>query len=334
MNRVTPIEGARKDRFRDGDRYASVNFNIEDIQVPLLSVANWGGITLHLRGNVQGYIHAGSDFKYLRFIVGRHDLPFYYAEEVEVQRSFLDAFLRGHDPVGWSKKGVIPPVDLILRKGNVGYNDPKAERQFLRRKENEWPIARTQYTPLFLHPDGGLSWSKPVTDQPCKVEYQAFGDSDDCRPLVSFTSARFESETEITGHIVVRLNVSVARRRWQSTTPSDMDLFLSFRHLSSSGDEVFYTGTTGEPAPVTKGAVRVSLRKTNPQHPRHRHWLPHRDYLSTDALPVIPNEVYTVDVEMWPTNVVVQRGERLVLDVGASELAGSGIFQHNDPVDR
>lgn len=285
---------------------------------------------------MQGYVHAGSDLKYLRFIVGRHDLPFYYAEEVEIQRSFLDAFLLGHDRVGWSRKGSVPPVDLILRKGNVVYNDPKAESRFLRRKENEWPIARTQYTPMFLHPDGGLSWSKATTDPMSrrKVEYHAFGDGHDCRAFVSFTSAPFESEVEITGHIVVRLNVSVSCRRWQTTTPADMDLFLSLRHISPSGDEVFYTGTTGEPAPITKGFLRVSMRKTNPQHPQHRSWLPHRDYLSTDVLPVIPNEVYSVDVELWPTNVVVQRSGRLVLDIGAHELAGSGIFQHDDPVDR
>ncbi|GLA50104.1 hypothetical protein AnigIFM63604_006126 [Aspergillus niger] len=330
-NRVTFVDVARKHRFRDGERFASVNFNLEDIQVPLLSVANWGGILLHLRGNVQGYIHAASEFKYLRFIVGRHDLPFYYAEEVEIQRSFLDAFLLGQDRVGWSKKGVVPPVDLILRKGNVGYNDPKAESQFSRRKENEWPIARTQYTPMFLRPDRGLSWNKTDLTTPHKVEYQAFGDGPG---FVSFTSAPFDSEQEITGHIVVRLNVSVSRHHWQSTSPSDIDLFLSLRHLSSSGNEVAYTGTTGEPAPVTKGFQRVSLRKVNSQHPRHRPWLPHRDYYSTDILPVVPNEIYTVDVELWPTNVVVQKGERIALDIGASELAGSGIFQHDDPSDR
>ncbi|OJJ78033.1 hypothetical protein ASPBRDRAFT_142373 [Aspergillus brasiliensis CBS 101740] len=333
-NRASSEDGPQKHRFRDSDRFASVNFNLEDIQVPLLSVANWGGILLHLRGNVQGYIHAGSELKYLRFIVGRHDLPFYYAEEVEIQRSFLDAFLLGQDRVGWSKKGAVPPVDLILRKGNVGFNDPKAESQFLRRKENEWPIARTQYTPMFLHPDGDLSWEKTTDLAPRKVEYQAFGDVNDGPAFVSFTSAPFDSEKEITGHIVVQLNVSVSRRRWQSTNPTDIDLFLSLRHLSSTGDEVFYTGTAGDPAPVTKGFLRVSLRKTNPQHPHHRPWLPHRDYYSTDVLPVIPNEVYTVDVELWPTNVVVQQGERLVLDIGASELPGSGIFQHNDPSDR
>ncbi|RDW67447.1 uncharacterized protein DSM5745_09313 [Aspergillus mulundensis] len=133
---------------------------------------------------------------------------------------------------------------------------------------------------------------------------------------------------------VVRLNVSMSRRRWQSITPSAMDLFLSLRHISAAGDEVFDTGTTGEPAPITKGFLRVSLRKTNPEHPWHRPWLPHRNYLSTDTLPVTPNEVYSVDVELWPTNVVVQKGERLSLDVSGCELAGSGLFQHNDPTDR
>ena len=38
--------------FRDQQYYASKEYNKEDIVVPLLSVANWGGILLHLRGNV------------------------------------------------------------------------------------------------------------------------------------------------------------------------------------------------------------------------------------------------------------------------------------------
>ncbi|KND93905.1 Cocaine esterase [Tolypocladium ophioglossoides CBS 100239] len=332
-NRAMIVSEARKNKFRDEPRFASVNYNLENIEVPILSVANWGGIQLHLRGNVQGYIYAGSQFKYLRFIVGRHDLPFYYPEEVNIQHSFFDAFLKGHDRVGWSRKGAIPPVDLILRKGNVGYNNPKAEGQFLRRQENEWPIARTQYIDMFLGHYGSLSWRRPGANLPCKVQYDAFA-SDDSRQFVSFTSVPFEAETEVTGHIVAHLNVSVGRHRWQTTNPSDMDLFLSLRHILASGDEVFYTGTTGEPAPVTMGFLRVSLRKTNPKHPRHHPWLPHRDYLSIDTLPVVSNEVYGVDVEIWPTNVIVQKGERLVLDIGSCELAGSGIFQHDDPDDR
>lgn len=331
-NRTTWLEVGRDCQFRDNPRVASVNYNLEDIQVPVLSVANWGGFLLHLRGNVQGYIHAGSEFKYLRFISGRHDLPFYYPEEVEVQLSFLDAFLKGQDRVGWSKKGQVPAVDLLLRKGNVGYNNPEGEGTFLRRKENEWPIARTQYKKMYLRSDKTISWKKPIAGLPHKLEYKAFGD-DDSPQSVSFSSAPFESETEITGHIVCHLSVSMSRNQYGST-PSDIDLFLSLRHISASGEEIFYTGTTGEAAPVTKGYLRVSLRKTNPLHNRHRAWLPHRDYLSTDVLPVIPNEVYGVDIEIIPTNVIVEKGGWLNVDIGSCELAGSGLSTHNDPYDR
>lgn len=75
-NRMDQTRDNEVNQFRDDDYYASKNFNLEDIETPLLSVANWGGINLHLRGNVEGYTWAGSKFKYLRFITGRHDLPF------------------------------------------------------------------------------------------------------------------------------------------------------------------------------------------------------------------------------------------------------------------
>ena len=98
-----------------------------------------------------GYMRARSKFKYLRCITGRHDLPFYYEEEVAIQKSFLDAFLKGEDSKGWTVPGKLPPVDICLRVGNPGVNDPPAELAgFRRRKENEWPIARTVYKKFFL----------------------------------------------------------------------------------------------------------------------------------------------------------------------------------------
>lgn len=319
------------ERYRDDKELVSLNFSLEDVTVPLLSVANLGGISLHLRGNIMGYIWAGSEFKYLRFIVGRHDLPFYYPEEVEVQKSFLDAWLKGDDRDGWTRKGTLPPIDLILRKGNVGYNNPTAEKSFLRRKETEWPLARTQYTPVFLTADCGLQFDRPNQQTTKKLDYRALGRGESS-DLINFVSAPFERETEITGHIVVHLNVSVSRDRW-GNSPSDLDLFISLRHISS-GEEVSYTGSSGQPVPVTKGWLRVSLRKTNPQHPHHRPWLPHRDFYSKDVLPVIPNEIYPVDVELCPTNVVVEAGGKLVLEVSSGDTAGAEFWCHDDPIDR
>lgn len=321
-----------RNKFRDDEYYASKEFNLADVKVPLLSVANWGGILLHLRGNVQGYLNAGSDLKYLRFITGRHDLPLYYDEEVELQRSFLDAFLKGNDRRGWSEKGKLPPVDMALRKGDVGFNDAAAEKAYPRRTESEWPIARTQYTPYHLTPDMGLSINAPTEEK--KVSYPALGKLDNPQ-LVQFTTAPFESETEITGHVVAHLSVSCSKASAdQQTTPSDIDLFLTLRHISPEGKEIFYTGTAGDPVPLTKGWLRTSLRKVHTDHPRHREYLPHREYLSTDVQEVKADTIYEVDVEIWPTNVVVEKGGKLVLEVSSGDTQGTGIFGHNHPEDR
>lgn len=307
---------------------------MEDIKVPLLSVANWGGICLHLRGNVEGYTWAGSDLKYLRFITGRHDLPFYYPAEAEVQRSFLDAFLKGDDREGWTIKGKLPPVDLLLRQGDVGHNNAKAEQTYHRRSEQEWPVARTQYTKFYLTPNGTLT-PQPLPKQQGskKLSYQGLGTLENTQAL-RFETAPFDGETEITGHVVAHLNVSMSGRPNGDTTPSEIDIFVTLRHISPTGKEVHYTGTGGDPVPLTKGFLRVSLRKTDPDHPKHRPWLPHRNYTSTDVQAVIPGEVYAVDVEIWPTNVVVDAGGKIVLEIASGDTQGCGLFVHTDAVDR
>ncbi|KAF2966908.1 hypothetical protein GQX73_g6653 [Xylaria multiplex] len=323
----------QKSRFRDDPYYSSKEYDMADIEVPLLSVGNWGGILLHLRGNVEGYVHAGSKFKYLRMITGRHDLPFYYEEEVEIQRSFLDAFLKGEDKVGWSQDGKVAPVSLVLRKGSVGFNDAEREKTYMRREESEWPIARTQYTKFFLTPSLSLTPEVPLSTQPKrKVSYRALGTLENPE-LVQFTTEPFAEETEITGHVTAHLNVSVTPDP-DGPTPSDIDLFVTLRHIGSDGKEIYYTGTAGDPVPLTKGWLRVSLRKVNTESPKHREWLPRRDYTSRDVLPVIQGDVYPVDVEIWPTNVIVEKGEKLIFEVASGDTQGSGIFTHCDPVDR
>ena len=319
-------------QYRDQPYYASKEYNLDDIRVPLLSVANWGGILLHLRGNVEGYTHAGSKFKYLRFICGRHDLPFYYHDEVELQRSFMDAFLKGDDRVGWSIEGKLPPVDMVLRKGDLGFNNPEAEQKFPRRTEQEWPIARTQYTPYYLTPDQKLETNKPDLQSTSKLSYEALGTME-APQLVQFSTPPIEVETEITGHVVAHLNVSVSAKIG-GTLPTDIDLFVTIRHISPAGKEVHYTGTAGDPVPLCKGWLRVSMRKVDTEHHRHRSYLPYRDYFSTSKLPVLPGEIYPVDVEIWPTNVVLEKGAKLIFEVSSGDTQGSGIFQHKDPSDR
>ena len=320
-------------RFLDDDYYASRDYNMEDIQVPLLSVGNWGGIGLHLRGNVEGFINAGSKLKYLRFVTGRHDLPFYSKSGVALQLSFLNAFLKGDDNEGWST-GAAPKVGLVLRKGDVGYNDPVAESVFQHRHEEDWPIPRTSYVKYHLNSNGSMSAEAEVDNEEKIMSYPALGTLEHPQS-VSFTSAPFKEDCEFTGHVVAHVNVSASRDANDHEIGSmDMDIFATLRYISPAGKEVMYTGTVGDPVPLCKGWLRVSLRKTNSDSPRHTFWHPHREYLSKDEELLQPGQVYEVDVELWPTNVTVEKGGRLIFEVSSGDTQGAGIFEHHSSEDR
>lgn len=322
--------------YLDDEYHASKVFRLEDIEVPLLSVANWGGITLHLRGNVEGYTLAGSKYKFLRFIVGRHDLPFYYDEEVEVHHSFLEAFLKDNDYAGW-KTGKVAPVSICLRKGDVGFNNPVGESTFPRRNEMEWPLARTEYTRFFLTPEFGLVGTMQVGGRVGRsvLSYDAGDSSSIGFKVLEFKMPPVESEMEVTGHVLAHLAVSVDSSVSPPPEDLDLDLFLTLRHFTAAGREVSYTGSSGDAVPVTRGWLRTSMRKVNTQSPYHRSYLPRREYRSVDVQPVKSGVVYECDVELWPTNVVLEKGGWLLLQISSEDTEpGVGLFKHNSSSDR
>lgn len=293
--------------------------------MPLLSGVNWGAIHLHLHGSVLGYVGAKSQFKYMYTMTGRHDLPFFYDECVELQRSFLDACLKGDDRKGWLVPGKVPSVNLCIRKGNPGYGNPEEERKtFPRRMENEWPLARTQYTDYHLLPDLTMSLQKPRVKG--AIKWEAPGDS------VRFRSAPLSHEVEITGHPMARLSLALSPRGQSS--PSEMDVFVTLRHYDASNQEIFYTGAAGEPIPVVRGWLRVSLRKTVDNPTPLSTFMPERNYYSTDRQEVAVGTVYTVDVEIWPTSVVLMPNETLELQISSSDSENVGVFGHNHREDR
>lgn len=216
--------------------------------MPILSVANLGGITLHLRGNCVGYLEAGSKNKWLWFISGRHDLPFYLPHYVQLQKSFLDAFLKGEDDRGWLEgpNAKVPAVSLLVREGNPGYNSNEAEATFTSRSESSWPIERTTYTKFHLHPSPASLQPEPATEA-ATTKLQALGKS---KPIQF--AHKFAEGVELAGHSLANLCVSI-EKRVDGTHPSDVDLFVTLRHFDPTGHEVFYTGTAGDPVPLCKG---------------------------------------------------------------------------------
>ena len=148
--RTAPTSPARRCARRlIDDYYRARTPDFEQIDVPMLSAANWGGQGLHPRGNFEGYLAAGSKQKWLEVHGDTHFSHFYSSYGAGLQRRFFGHFLKGED-TGWDKQ---PKVALNIRRPG---------EKFTLRAENEWPLARTQWTKFYLQPaDRSLSQEPP-----------------------------------------------------------------------------------------------------------------------------------------------------------------------------
>ena len=287
------------------------------IKVPLYTVGNWGGTSLHLRGNTEGYLCAASKHKKLRIHSGTHFHAF-YAEEARIdQLRWFDYWLKGIDT------GIMdePPVKLEIRTGG-------SEKPYPYRFENEWPLARTQWTKFHLRIDrAGSEDPKTVEGEltkaaPQKTAAVSYQQSAPSRPGkmprgVSFETAPMAEDTEITGPVVLNL--------WVSSTGEDTDIFATLRNIGPDGKDLCEMGQQGEPlACVTKGWLRASHRKLDPEKS-----LPYRPYHAHDERWWLkPGAVVECQVEIWPTCMVFKKGHKLRLDVSPADGAGTQHFTH------
>jgi len=309
-------EAARRELI--DDYYAPRLPKFEDIEVPLLSAANWGGMGLHPRGNFEGYLRAGSKQKWLEVHGDTHFTLFYADYGQTLQKRFYDRFLKGEDN-GWEKQ---PKVLLNIRHPG---------EKFVPRAEAEWPLARTQWTKFFLDP-AGRTLGRDAPQNTTTLAYATTGDG------VTFSTRPMTAPLEITGPVAAKLFVS--------SDTTDADLFLVLRVFDPAGQEVVFIGSNDPRTPVGLGWLRASHRKLDPALTR-----PYRPYHTHDQKqPLTPAVPVDLDVEIWPTSIVVPPGYRLALTVrgkdyeydgtdaavphAAYPMKGVGPFTHTNPQDR
>jgi predicted acyl esterase len=63
--------------------------DLQKIEIPALVVANWGGLGLHLRGTIEGYLGIASSQKWLKVQTGSYFVTFLTAHSVQLQRRFF-----------------------------------------------------------------------------------------------------------------------------------------------------------------------------------------------------------------------------------------------------
>jgi uncharacterized protein len=287
------------------------------VKVPFLSAANWGGQGLHPRGNFEGFMRAASKQKWLEVHGFEHWTHFYTDYGRTLQLRFFDHFLHGKDN-GWDKE---PPVLLQVRHID----------RFVARTEDEWPLARTRWTKLYFDADGGLGDRRSSATG--VLSFAAMGDG------VTFLTAPLAVETEIAGPSALKLFVS--------SSTADADIFVVLRAFTPDLKEVVFQGAIDPHTPIAQGWLRASHRKldatlSRPYRPYHSHSQPQ---------PLRPGRAVELDIEIWPTSIMLPAGYRLGLTIrgkdyeygGASggrlsnfknELKGCGPFLHNDSADR
>jgi predicted acyl esterase len=155
---------------------------------------------------------------------------------------------------------------------------------------------------------------------------------------VTFRSAPLTRATEITGPSALKL--------WVSSETADADIFAVLRVFDPAGKEVVFQGALDPHTPIGQGWLRASQRKLDPKLTR-----PYRPYHAHDRRqPLAPGRVYELDVEIWPTCIVVPRGCRIALTIRGKDyewegeattlsnmknpMRGCGPFVHDDETDR
>lgn len=276
------------------DYWDAMNPDLARIEVPLLSAGNWGGAGLHLRGNVEGFLGAGSAQKWLELHGLEHWSHFYSDYGVGLQKQFFAHFLRG-EANGWTER---PAIMAQVRT---------VDGRFVERTGDAWPLPETRWVPFTLClGDLSLHQDAPTPEGPLTTSYDAMSDG------VTFLTPPLTEQLTIVGPLALKL--------FLSSDTDDADVFVVVRAFTPDLAEVTFQGANAPHAPVALGWLRASHRdldpvRSTPYRPLHTH--------RHEAL-LTPHDVYQLDIEIWPTSIVVPAGFRLGLSVRGRDYVWPG----------
>ena len=201
-----------------------------------------------------------------------------------------------------------PPIKLFV----MGQNEW--------RYENEWPLARTEWTKYYLHGTGDSAgtggWLSPdlaaidetadrFTYDPADpvpswgAQYQSL---DLCGPrdrtaieqradVLTFTSAVLTQAVEVTGPVTGTI--------WASSDALDTDFTAALVDVEPAAED----GEEGRPIILCEGIVRARFRNgtDNPEM-------------------MAPGEIYEFDIDMWDTSNLFEEGHRIRVEISSSNF--------------
>lgn len=206
--------------------------------------------------------------------------------------------------------------DYWLREKDNGIMDEPPVKLFVMginkwRFENEWPLKRTQYTPFYLQPGGGLSANaQPSANADPDILAQQAPYLDPTIYCLKYDSGVLDQDWEVVGKITLNLfaSIDINDTTWYADLV-DVD----------ENEERFL---------ISCGALRAKFRqldeeKSKPEHPIHP-W--------AEPVPIESGKVYEYNIQLTPAACVFQKGHRMELvirnqDDLKSRMAMNGVYR-------
>jgi len=295
-----PTDYIKKHPFYD-DFWKAKAAKLEEISVPMLVCASFSDHGLHTMGSFRAFEKAKSKHKWVYTHRTGKWVSYYSPEVQEMTKNFMDCFLKDDTSSGFLDT---PPVRLEVRSSLDEIHGV--------RYEHEWPLARTQYTKLYLSGQSeSLGLEKP--EHSMEVVYPAKKG----KALFDF---RFTEDTELSGYMKLRVWVESRPGRAGNIAPDDMGMFIAVNKLDRDGKSVPFNGTVGlRTDMVTRGWCRVSRRELDPAESTE--WHPIQNGTSEQKLKA--GEIVPVDIELYPSSTFFSAGESLQLIMAAEEIISS-----------
>jgi uncharacterized protein len=274
----------------DGPYYweRSARTKLDRIRIPTFLIGRWQATYIHLQGAFQSY--AGIDApRRLMMVNPESGVGFNrpWHENHDLVLRWYEHWLKGNDT------GVMDEAPIrIYVQGSNRYRD-----------ENEWPLARTKWTKLYLGVNGSLTFEEPGWNEKPDSFTNAFPLMPGQKvPALRYATAPLNDDMEITGPLALYLYASI--------TATDTNWICELEDLAPDGK------TTRAAIGWLRASHReVDEAQSKPYQPHHPH---------TRALPVTPGkvELYAIDFrEMcWAFKV----GHRIQLLVKAQDAPWEG----------
>ncbi|MBT3992340.1 MAG: CocE/NonD family hydrolase [Rhodospirillaceae bacterium] len=261
----------------------------DKIKVPTWARSGWWAYAhMHLVGAFHNYngIDVPKKLEIDAPIVEKRPLPDDYCEEV---LRWYDYWLKGIDT------GIMdePPIRFFVN-GTEEW-----------RYEEEWPLARTEWSKLYLRRWEELSWEpEDVNGKPDAFVQQPPDEVLDSNVLKYETDV-FKEDVEITGPASITLYASIDQ--------PDTHWIVSLR-------DVYPDGSQQE---LTKGFLKASHRavdeeKSKPYEPFHPH---------LEEVPVKPNEICEYAISLAPLSNIFQAGHKIRIVISSLDHARSRDYE-------